>query len=95
MNFEQIKVDTTIEKNGSSVVEDLSENSIRCNVGSKISTIDIGITHYTQYGFFTDANETEFFDFTKPITENTDIYIRYIANDTLNESNAEPLRVIQ
>lgn len=86
VNFEQIKVETTIEKNGSSVVEDLTENNIRCNIGSKISPVDIGIADYTQYGFFADVNETEFFDFTKPITEDTDIYIRYLANDTPNES---------
>lgn len=39
------------------------------------------LTDYENAGFYTDSTFSKFFDFTKPITANTNIYIKYIKSD--------------
>lgn len=59
-----------------------SYSSLSVKKGSKIAPIDIRISGYKNYGFYSDANYGELFDFTKAISEDTQIYARFIQTDT-------------
>lgn len=77
-------VETTVTKGQTDSF--VSEKEFVVNKGNRVSPIDLGLTDYDNYGYFSDENESSFFDFSLPITENKDIYIRYVkkSNNDLN-----------
>lgn len=82
--FQQLMVETTVTKGQTDMF--VSEKEFSVNKGDRVSPIDLGLTDYDNYGYFSDENESSFFDFSLPITENKDIYIRYVkkSNNDLN-----------
>lgn len=80
VKFEQIMVETIVTKGTSEILN--TEKEILVNRGSKIKPIDLKIDNYNECGFFSDESETEFFDFSLPITEPKDIYVRYVKTGT-------------
>ena len=55
-----------------------TEEVIYVKKNSTISAVDLNIGNYTNYGYYADSEYNEYFDFKQPISENTDIYLRYI-----------------
>lgn len=64
--------------------EDHEDNikTITVKKNSHLSVFDLGIPDYKRYGFYSDSNYETYFDFSKPITESQDIYLRYIKSST-------------
>lgn len=58
------------------------ETTLKVKKGSLITPFELGIENYTQYGYYSSADYSSFYDFTKPINENTDLYLRYIDNNS-------------
>lgn len=61
--------------------------TVRVKKNSLIGAIDLGIQNHTNYGYYSDNTYNSYFDFSSPITENTDIYLRYIqGSDAISET---------
>lgn len=78
--FEQRKVVITEEISGHE--DNALETKIKVKKGSKISPLYLKVSNYTQCGFYTSQKYDTFFDFTKPINEDGDIYINYFEDST-------------
>lgn len=78
--FEQRKVVITEEISGHE--DNALETKIKVKKGSKISPLDLKINNYTQCGFYATQEYDTFFDFTKPINEDGDIYVNYFEDST-------------
>lgn len=63
-------------------IEENSSNTLKVQQGKRLSLLDLQIDNYQQYGYYTDANCTKFFDFSTPITTSTDIYVKYLATSS-------------
>lgn len=68
-----------ITQTSSEPVESDTVNTISVKKGSKLSTFDLGIDDYVNYGYYADAEYSTYFDFSNPINNATDIYLRYIS----------------
>lgn len=74
-------------------VESDTIHTISIKKGSKLSTFDLGLTDYINYGFYSDSEYTTYFDFNNLINSETDIYLRYISSseglaNTINNTTA-------
>lgn len=78
--IEQRKVVITEEISGHE--DNVLETKIKVKKGSKISPLDLKINNYTQCGFYATQEYDTFFDFTKPINEDGDIYVNYFEDST-------------
>lgn len=67
----------TIQKGGASSAS-LSPHIVQVTKGSTISPFELSLSNYHQYGFYSDETCTNFFDFTNPITTDTNIYLKYL-----------------
>ena len=48
---------------------------------SCLTPFDLGIQNYANYGFFSDINCSEMFNFQMPVNDDIDIYVRYLTGD--------------
>lgn len=46
--------------------------------GKTIKPVDLGVSDYNEYGYYCDSQYTQIFDFTEPISKDTDIYVKLI-----------------
>lgn len=76
--FEQRMVRITETRGGYTDVGDVA--TVNVKKGSLITPFDLNVQDYTNYGYFSDADFTTFFDFSTPVTESGNIYLRYIEN---------------
>lgn len=53
-------------------------NTIKVKDNSIITPFDLEISNYLNYGYYSSINFNEYFDFSCPITDDKDIYLRYI-----------------
>ena len=51
---------------------------VKVKENSLITPIDLNIPNYRNYGYYKDPEFSEYFDFTKPIVNSSDIYLRFI-----------------
>ena len=49
---------------------------------SFIKPLDLGVDQYTEYSYFSDSLCRNLFDFSKPISGNTNIYIKYVSGQS-------------
>ena len=76
----------TIAKTRTSPVDSLI-TTLKVKPNSYIKPFDLSISNYNQYAYYNSANFDTLFDFSKPITGNVQIYIKYYegANNGLTE----------
>lgn len=63
-------------------VDSTSDKVLLVKKGSTISPFDLNIEGYKQYGYYSDINYSNFFDFSSPIISDCDIYLKYVQNNT-------------
>ena len=72
----------TTTKKREAPVDSLSSYSIKVKRQDTISPCDLSIDNYKQYSYYSDSKYTTLFDFSKPVTRNTDIYVKYYEGDS-------------
>ncbi|GEM_PF-5232200 len=74
----------TVEREAPSDIANFATISVK--TGGTIREPDLSsnssLAGYKNYGFYADENYTQPFDFTKPITQDCDLYARFIETDT-------------
>lgn len=73
---------STITKEREAPVDSVSSYSIKVKRDDIISPCDLPIDNYKQYSYYSDSKYTTLFDFSKPVTRNTDIYVKYYEGDS-------------
>lgn len=56
--------------------EEISSADLKVKKGSCLSAVDLKLNNYKQYGFYTDSTCQTFFDFSKPLTSDVDLYVK-------------------
>ncbi len=56
--------------------EEISSTDLKVKKGSCLSAVDLKLDNYKQYGYYTDSTCQTFFDFSKPLTSDTDLYVK-------------------
>ena len=74
---------STVIKTREAPVDSISIHSLKVNRGDVISPCDLAIDNYKQYSYYSDSKFTTLFDFSKPVTRNMDIYIKYYEGDSV------------
>ena len=59
-------------------IDDVSSKVIKVQRGQIIKPFELNIDNYCNYGFYKDSNYSSLFDFSKPITSDCDIYLKYV-----------------
>lgn len=59
-------------------IDDIPNKVIKVQRGEIIKPFDINIDNFNNYGFYKDSDYSSLFDFSKPITSDCDIYLKYI-----------------
>lgn len=68
---------STVTKSRPAPVDSISDCKLKVRKNNTISPWDLPIDNYQQYSYFSDSGYTTLFDFKKPITASTDIYLKY------------------
>lgn len=68
---------STVTKSRQAPVDSVSDCKLKVRKNNTISPWDLSIDNYQQYSYFSDSGYTMLFDFKKPITASTDIYLKY------------------
>lgn len=69
---------TRITTKGNDPIYYDSVDTIKVKENSIVSPIDLNVPNYLNYGYYKDIQFSEYFDFSVPITGETDIYLRFI-----------------
>ena len=63
-------------------IDAINDKSITIKTGTKLTPFDLSLDGYKQYGYYADSDYTTFFDFSTPITSDTNIYIKYTQGES-------------
>lgn len=83
--YEYRKVVTT--QTLKSTKENISSRKVSLKKGSLLNKVDLKINNYEQAAFFKDSECSSFFDFSDPINNDIDIYVKYFESNNNNLSS--------
>lgn len=88
--YEQRMVKITQTKG--EIVDRDNVSTIRVKKNSIISPFDLNVENHNNYGFFEESDYSVLFDFSKPITNTKDIYLRYVSSAANLSTNISSLK---